>query len=261
MNNLIKAIKQVAKEFFTETKEALKDFKSFKTMKKQIPNIFTFSRLMLVPFIVSNILAGNLILAGLLTIGASLTDGVDGFLARKLNVTSEYGRKLDALIDKVFVVAVALPLTVMQPFLILPITFDIIIGSINGYSHLKGYNPQTNSWGKKKTVALDALVSSSFFTSISAFVPITAVLYITTISLQIKTGIEYHKFLEEKKKEDNENNKENTTHSEAKNDEEFTNKVELNKDLSDIEILKYYKEQCLNNKDEEKEKQMIIKKN
>ena len=264
MNKFIKAAKEVLKEFLVESKQALNDFRSIKTIKKQIPNIFTFSRLLLVPFIVANIAAGSLITAGILTATASLTDLIDGFLARKLNVTSEFGRKLDAAIDKIFVVSVALPLAIIQPLLLLPIALDGVIASINGYAHLKGYNPQTSNLGKKKTVALDALVSSSFFASIPVFIPISITLYVATIGLQIKTGQEYYKMLVSKKKEatELEHIKLASTVDIVKTDnEKEEKKIEFNQPLSDKQILQYCKEQCCKKSEQAKDKQIIIKKN
>ncbi len=85
-------------------------------MLKLIPNILTFGRLvMTVVFLVMILLAppyyaegerpfpGFLDVAFILFVIAGLTDIVDGFAARRLNVTSKFGRMLDPLVDKVLV--------------------------------------------------------------------------------------------------------------------------------------------------------------
>ena len=247
MSSILKSIKKAFKDFKNESKKAINDLKSIKTMKNQIPNLFTFSRLLLVPFIVSNIVAGNLLFAGALTATASLTDCIDGFLARKLNAASEFGRKLDAIIDKIFVVSVALPLAIIQPYLLLPITLDAIIASINGYAHLKGYNPQTSKLGRKKTIFLDALVSSSFFVNISFAKPFIFAFYIATISLQIKAGTEYYNLLLKKLKEKKRTIKLTASISPTDSEQkEISNEetIKLSKKYSKKEILEYYKEKC-----------------
>ncbi|MCJ7730449.1 MAG: CDP-alcohol phosphatidyltransferase family protein, partial [Sedimentisphaerales bacterium] len=87
-------------------------------MLKQIPNILTFGRLILTVVFLLMILLyhtprfytegersfpGFLDLALMVFLIAGLTDAIDGLIARKLNVTSKFGRMLDPLVDKVLV--------------------------------------------------------------------------------------------------------------------------------------------------------------
>ena len=85
-------------------------------MVKQIPNILTFGRLTLaVVFLLMILLSPRFHAEGersfpsfldftfIVFLIASLTDVIDGPVARKLNVTSKFGRMLDPLADKVLV--------------------------------------------------------------------------------------------------------------------------------------------------------------
>jgi len=85
-------------------------------MLKLIPNILTFSRLVLtVVFLIMILYSPHfyaegeqpfpdfLDIAFALFVVASLTDMVDGIVARKLNVVSKFGRMIDPLADKVLV--------------------------------------------------------------------------------------------------------------------------------------------------------------
>jgi CDP-diacylglycerol--glycerol-3-phosphate 3-phosphatidyltransferase len=79
-------------------------------MVKQIPNILTFGRLILtIIFLLMILLSprppfpGFLDIAFIILVIAGLTDVIDGLIARKLNVTSKFGRILDPLVDKVLV--------------------------------------------------------------------------------------------------------------------------------------------------------------
>jgi len=82
-------------------------------MLKLIPNILTFGRLVLTIVFLIMILytppayAGNrrffLDIAFIIFVVAGLTDVVDGPIARRLNVTSKFGRMIDPLADKVLV--------------------------------------------------------------------------------------------------------------------------------------------------------------
>jgi CDP-diacylglycerol--glycerol-3-phosphate 3-phosphatidyltransferase len=81
------------------------------TMIKQIPNILTFSRLILTLVFLVMILyapsaanrASFLDTAFVLFIISGLTDIFDGIAARRLNVASKFGRMLDPLVDKILV--------------------------------------------------------------------------------------------------------------------------------------------------------------
>jgi CDP-diacylglycerol--glycerol-3-phosphate 3-phosphatidyltransferase len=85
-------------------------------MLKFIPNILTFGRLVLtIIFLIMILMApryyaegevpfpGFLDFAFILFVIAGLTDIVDGYAARKLNVASKFGRMVDPLADKILV--------------------------------------------------------------------------------------------------------------------------------------------------------------
>ena len=82
-------------------------------MLRQVPNILTFGRLVLTIVFLGMILyapapdaenrAFFLDVAFVIFVIAGLTDIVDGPVARKLNVTSKFGRMVDPLADKVLV--------------------------------------------------------------------------------------------------------------------------------------------------------------
>ena len=76
-------------------------------MPLTIPNLLTVARICLIPvFIISYLLIegdrGHFITTGIFVI-AALTDALDGFLARKLEVTSPFGAFLDPIADKLMV--------------------------------------------------------------------------------------------------------------------------------------------------------------
>lgn len=64
------------------------------------PNLLTFLRLCLVPFIVLVILQDHYRIAFGIFLLAGLTDGLDGYLARKLNQITVLGHYLDPVADK-----------------------------------------------------------------------------------------------------------------------------------------------------------------
>jgi CDP-diacylglycerol--glycerol-3-phosphate 3-phosphatidyltransferase len=81
-------------------------------MKLNLPNKLTVLRLILVPiFVVVMMLANSVwmeLLGLVLFVGASLTDMLDGKIARKYNLVTDFGKFLDPLADKFMVIGAML---------------------------------------------------------------------------------------------------------------------------------------------------------
>ena len=77
-------------------------------MVAQIPNLLTLARIAAIPILVALIAWGTphaRLLAVALFVLASVTDFFDGWLARRLNVQSRFGKMLDPIADKLIVAA------------------------------------------------------------------------------------------------------------------------------------------------------------
>lgn len=70
------------------------------------PNLISLLRLLSVPFIIWFIFIGHFVASFILFVLAGLSDGLDGFLAKKLNAVSRLGSFLDPLADKAMLVSV-----------------------------------------------------------------------------------------------------------------------------------------------------------
>ena len=66
-----------------------------------IPNLLTIVRIALVYPILNNIYLGNFEISIIYFVVASVTDGLDGFIARKMNWQTELGTLLDPVADKI----------------------------------------------------------------------------------------------------------------------------------------------------------------
>lgn len=83
-----------------------------------IPNILTIVRILLVPILVVVLLTkfeGKELVGLALFLFAALTDFLDGFLARRLNLVSRLGQLLDPAADKILVAAAFISLVELDP--------------------------------------------------------------------------------------------------------------------------------------------------
>ena len=75
-------------------------------MFKHIPNILTIMRFIFIPIILNFIFQGNYILGIIVFTISGLTDVLDGFIARKFNFVSNFGKLMDPLADKLTQISV-----------------------------------------------------------------------------------------------------------------------------------------------------------
>jgi cardiolipin synthase (CMP-forming) len=122
-----------------------------------LPNIITLGRILLVPVIVWAIASGQMTIAFALFAIAGLSDAVDGFLAKRFNMTSEIGALLDPLADKALLVSIYVALgiwgAIPRWLVILVVSRDImIVGAV------------IVSWLLAKPVAMKPLMVSKLNT-------------------------------------------------------------------------------------------------
>lgn len=91
-----------------------------------LANTITLGRLIAVPFIVWQILDGHHALAFWLFVAAGVSDGVDGFLAKRCGMETMLGRYLDPIADKVLLVSLFVALGWQN---ILPVWLVLLVAS------------------------------------------------------------------------------------------------------------------------------------
>ena len=77
-----------------------------------LPNAITIGRFFLVPLVVWAIASGQMLVAFWLFVAAAISDCVDGYLAKRLAQTSEFGAYLDPLADKAMLMSIYVSLSV-----------------------------------------------------------------------------------------------------------------------------------------------------
>ncbi len=136
-------------------------------MAKHIPNMLTILRFILIPFIVVFIAFNNYIAAFVVLTISGITDILDGFIARKFNFITNFGKLIDPLADKTTQISVLVTLAFKDiiPFWILIIVFLKEFLMIAGASFLYGKELVVSSkwYGKLTTVLFYVAIVSSFF--------------------------------------------------------------------------------------------------
>jgi cardiolipin synthase (CMP-forming) len=104
-----------------------------------IPNLITLGRLLSVPLLVWLILAGELFAAFAVFVAAGVSDGIDGWIAKRWGQRTELGALLDPIADKVLLVAIFVTLGVAghlpEWVVILAVFRDLLI--VGGYVLLR----------------------------------------------------------------------------------------------------------------------------
>ena len=137
-------------------------------MLKHIPNILTILRFIFIPFILNFIFAGNYILAFVFFTLSGITDVLDGCIARKFNLISNFGKLMDPLADKLTQISVLASLVKVEiiPFWILVIVILKELIMIIGASFLYGKDVVVYSkwYGKLATVLFYLAIVISLIT-------------------------------------------------------------------------------------------------
>jgi cardiolipin synthase (CMP-forming) len=170
-----------------------------------IPNLLTFLRMALIPVFASLLFYGHSGLALIVFVIAGLSDGVDGFLARRFNQESELGTIIDPIADKLLMTTAFIILTmpnVLQPTHHLPVPFwvtaavigrDVLIitvaGAINIMTGFRGFRP---SWlGKLSTLVQVAAVGLILLAAVFGFSFYLPTVYTLVVLLAAASGVHY----------------------------------------------------------------------
>ena len=126
------------------------------------PNKLTVLRMILVPFFVAALLAGqslphHYLIALAIFAAASYTDHLDGKIARSRNLITTFGKFMDPLADKIMVISALVcfvSLGLASVWLVLLIIFrEFMVTSVRLVAADSGVVVAANNWGKAKTVS------------------------------------------------------------------------------------------------------------
>lgn len=166
-----------------------------------LANKITLSRIIMIPFFVYFLLKGtinDMYIAGGIFIIASLTDLLDGYIARSRNMITKFGKFMDPLADKLLVMSAFVCFVELQLvpswIVIVILSREFIVSIFRAIAAAEGIVIAAGKWGKYKTATqMIAIILICFnnLAFINLNVPIDKFfLYLCTL-LTIYSGVEY----------------------------------------------------------------------
>jgi CDP-diacylglycerol--glycerol-3-phosphate 3-phosphatidyltransferase len=130
-----------------------------------VPNLLTVFRILLVPVLVAVLLSessiGDALAAGVFIL-ASLTDVLDGWVARRSKTESNFGRLMDPLADKLLVTAALVSLVSLDRLeawvAMVIIARELAVTGLRQLAIEQGHVIPASQWGKLKTLVQVVMV-------------------------------------------------------------------------------------------------------
>ena len=166
-----------------------------------LPNKLTLFRIFLIPvFVLVMLLDFNnkYLVSCIIFIVASLTDAIDGYIARKYNLITDFGKFMDPLADKLLVLSALITMTennlVQSWMVIIIVSRELTVSILRAIAAADGKVIAASSGGKLKTISqmvsiVVLLLGANFSNSIMLFVGYILILIATLLTLQ--SGFEY----------------------------------------------------------------------
>ena len=168
-----------------------------------LPNKLKKLRMVLVPVVMALILGGHSVMAFVLFAAASITDFLDGYIARKYNLVSSFGKIMDPLADKLLTFGALICfvqtglISVWAPMII--ISREFFVTCMRVVAAASGKVIAASWWGKVKTnvqmfaIMFAILFSSTLTTASSAVLWIAAIFTVASWVAYICENLEVFK--------------------------------------------------------------------
>jgi len=160
-----------------------------------VPNVLTVARILLVPVLVVALLDGTRngdVLAAVVFAVASLTDYVDGEIARRRGAVTTFGKLMDPLADKLLIVAALIALVSLHRLAawvaMVIIARELVVTILRTAASAQGVITPAATLGKLKTVVQVAMVMALIAVGSEPWVDVLVYL---TVALTIASGADF----------------------------------------------------------------------
>ncbi len=163
-----------------------------------LANKLTVFRVVLVPFYVAfmlfDITACSRYIALAIFVIATITDKLDGTIARKYNMITSFGKFMDPIADKLLVCSALVCLTALGEIpawvVIIIIAREFIISGIRLIAAENGVAIAASWWGKIKTIAQMVMIIVILINADILYIPEQVLIYLSLL-LTVVSAIDY----------------------------------------------------------------------
>ena len=164
-----------------------------------LPNFLTILRMIMVPIFIIFFYVDMYLVSVIIFAVAAITDALDGYLARKNNQITNFGKLMDPLADKILTVSAficLLDIGLIPAWMVIVILArEFAITGLRGVAASEGTVIPAGFSGKLKTVfqmvAIILLLLSLAFPDLSALAVIAQVVLWIALILTVYSGVEY----------------------------------------------------------------------
>lgn len=173
-------------------------------MLKHVPNILSICRILFIPVIVISVCTGNYILALVIFTVSSLTDIVDGYIARNYDAVTNVGKLLDPLADKLTQLSLIASLVwadvISEWILVVLLIKELIMISGAAFLYGKSVVVYSRWYGKLATVLIyvsivTSLLCKQFNVTSGIVLNISNALYVIALATTVFALLMYCKAL------------------------------------------------------------------
>lgn len=164
-----------------------------------LPNKLTMLRILLIPIFILFLMKGYYYTSGIVFILASLTDMLDGYIAREFDLITNFGKIMDPLADKLLVTSAMICLVELGEIagwmIIVILAREFIITGLRTVAAGEGIIIAAGTWGKIKTVlqmiALSLILMRNWPFSYFIDLPIGNWVLWLAVAATVYSGAEY----------------------------------------------------------------------
>lgn len=160
------------------------------------PNVISIARILLAPVLAVLILSRDeaaATAAAILFVLGAVTDGLDGYLARRYASTTRLGQWLDPLADKILIAVPVVALTMIGKFppwaAAVIVVRELAVSMLRAWLGARGVGMPASPWGKAKTL-LQIVAVSLYLVPIVAGEVRFAVLVVAVV-FTVWSGLDY----------------------------------------------------------------------
>ena len=162
-----------------------------------LPNVLTMLRILLVPVLVVALLnetSNGDLLAAIVFALASLTDAMDGYLARSRDAITTFGKLMDPIADKLLIIAALVALVSLDRLAawvaMVIIAREVAVTMTRMQATQQGVVIAANWWGKAKTIVQVAAIFLLIVAGDPSPVWVDGVVY-GAVAITIVSGVDY----------------------------------------------------------------------